>query len=424
MKLKSIICLGVSLLMAACSTTTDDPLPDPTPDTDPTPGVEEEKPDVPDEPDLTPMTEKEIINGNNAFAFNLFNAVLAETEPGENFCVAPFNVSTVLAMLANGADNETLDELCEALGVGKGDIETLNALYKSLIIKLPSVDERTTFRIANSVWASPMMPLYSSYIESVRDVFNADVFENINLRSPDGLTQINQWINSATDGKITKLYDVSSDPGMDAALISANLFKGTWSKQFDSDATYDDYFRSWDGEVTKVPTMHRTGDYSLSYTDNFYAGRLSYGNGSFRMTIIKVHPEDHFTKKDWDELEENGYVDKTKTEFSLPLFKNSTKKDITQTLKNMGMERAFAEKGNILTDYSRLSPESAWVDRVSHSVVIEVNEKGTEAAAVTGSDIVSSGPSDDFKVNRPFIYIIDEASTGTILFIGKINKII
>lgn len=77
-----------------------------------------------------------------------------------------------------------------------------------------------------------------------------------------------------------------------------------------------------------------------------------------------------------------------------------------------------------MTDYSRLSPVASWVDRVSHTVVIEVNEKGTEAAAVTGSDIVSSGPSDDFKVNRPFIYIIDEASTGTILFIGKINKII
>lgn len=77
-----------------------------------------------------------------------------------------------------------------------------------------------------------------------------------------------------------------------------------------------------------------------------------------------------------------------------------------------------------MTDYSRLSPVASWVDRVSHTVVIEVNEKGTEAAAVTGSDIVASGPSDDFKVNRPFIYIIDEASTGTILFIGKINKII
>ena len=75
--------------MAACSTTIDEPLPDPTPDPDPTPGVEEEKPEVPDEPDLTPMTEKEIINGNNAFAFNFFNAVLAEAEPGENFCVAP-----------------------------------------------------------------------------------------------------------------------------------------------------------------------------------------------------------------------------------------------------------------------------------------------------------------------------------------------
>lgn len=423
MKLKSIICIGVSLLMAACSTTIDEPLPDPNPDPDPNPGVEEEKPEVPDEPDLTPMTEKEIINGNNAFAFNFFNAVLAEAEPGENFCVAPFNVATVLAMLANGADNETLDELCVALGVGKGDIATLNALYKDLIVRLPSVDDRTTFRIANSVWASPQLPLYASYIESVRDVFKADVFENVNLRSPEGLSQINQWVDAATDGKIKKLYDPGSDPGMDAALISANLFKSTWSKQFDSDATYDDYFKSWDGEVTKVPTMHRTGDYSLSYTDNFYAGRLSYGNGSFRMTIIEVYPEDHFTKKDWDELEENGYVEKTKTEFSLPLFKNTTNKKITETLKNMGMERAFAERGNSLTDYSRFSPQPAWVDRVSHSVVIEVNEKGTEAAAVTGSDVSSSGPSDDFKVNRPFIYIIDEASTGTILFIGKINKI-
>ena len=423
MKLKSIICIGVSLLMAACSTTIDEPLPEPTPDPDPTPGVEEEKPEVPDEPDLTPMTEKEIINGNNAFAFNFFNAVLAEAEPGENFCVAPFNVATVLAMLANGADNETLDELCVALGVGKGDIATLNALYKDLIVRLPSVDDRTTFRIANSVWASPQLPLYASYIESVRDVFKADVFENVNLRSPEGLSQINQWVDAATDGKIKKLYDPGSDPGFDAALISANLFKSTWSKQFDSDATYDDYFKSWDGEVTKVPTMHRTGDYSLSSTDNFYAGRLSYGNGSFRMTIITVHPEDHFTKKDWDELEENGYVEKTKTEFSLPLFKNTTNKKITETLKNMGMERAFAERGNSLTDYSRFSPQPAWVDRVSHSVVIEVNEKGTEAAAVTGSDVSSSGPSDDFKVNRPFIYIIDEARTGTILFIGKINKI-
>ena len=390
MKLKSIICIGVSLLMAACSTTIDEPLPDPTPDPDPTPGVEEEKPEVPDEPDLTPMTEKEIINGNNAFAFNFFNAVLAEAEAG---------------------------------GVGKGDIATLNALYKDLIVRLPSVDDRTTFRIANSVWASPQLPLYASYIESVRDVFKADVFENVNLRSPEGLSQINQWVDAATDGKIKKLYDPGSDPGFDAALISANLFKSTWSKQFDSDATYDDYFKSWDGEVTKVPTMHRTGDYSLSSTDNFYAGRLSYGNGSFRMTIITVHPEDHFTKKDWDELEENGYVEKTKTEFSLPLFKNTTNKKITETLKNMGMERAFAERGNSLTDYSRFSPQPAWVDRVSHSVVIEVNEKGTEAAAVTGSDVSSSGPSDDFKVNRPFIYIIDEASTGTILFIGKINKI-
>lgn len=407
--------------MAACSTTIDEPLPDPDPD--PNPGVEEEKPEVPDEPDLTPMTEKEIINGNNAFAFNFFNAVLAEAEPGENFCVAPFNVATVLAMLANGADNETLDELCVALGVGKGDIATLNALYKDLIVRLPSVDDRTTFRIANSVWASPQLPLYASYIESVRDVFKADVFENVNLRSPEGLSQINQWVDAATDGKIKKLYDPGSDPGMDAALISANLFKSTWSKQFDSDATYDDYFKSWDGEVTKVPTMHRTGDYSLSSTDNFYAGRLSYGNGSFRMTIIEVYPEDHFTKKDWDELEENGYVEKTKTEFSLPLFKNTTNKKITETLKNMGMERAFAERGNSLTDYSKLSLEPAWVDRISHSVVIEVNEKGTEAAAVTGSDVSSSGPSDDFKVNRPFIYIIDEASTGTILFIGKINKI-
>lgn len=327
--------------MAACSTTIDEPLPDPTPDPDPTPGVEEEKPDEPeitDEPDLTPMTEKEIINGNNAFAFNLFNAVLSETEPGENFCVAPFNVATVLAMLANGADNETLDELCVALGVGKGDIATLNTLYKDLIVRLPSVDALTTFRIANSVWASPQMPLYGSYVESVRDVFKADVFEDANFHTEDGIDRINQWCSQATEGLIKNVFDVDKTQDTELAIISANYFKSTWTKEFDKGTTYDDTFIDWTGKHTNVPTMHRYGDFKESQTDKFRAARLSYGNGTFRMTLIPISNGNVFTKADWDELHNNVYIDKN-YEFSLPLFNNKTKKDLSSVLMSMGVKK-------------------------------------------------------------------------------------
>jgi serine protease inhibitor len=370
--------------------------------------------------------EVRVSRAANQFALTLFKR-LNEVQLGENVFVSPLSVSLSLGMTMNGADGTTLDEMRSTLGFGAEELSAINAGYRGLMSLEGGLDPSTTFDIANSMWYKQSLPVHQSFVDELKATFDAEVRASPFDQST--ITQVNDWVSANTNGKIpTILEEIHPEDVM--FLINAIYFKGSWRDQFDRAKTRDGSFQALDGSTQTVKMMHRDegeGKLRLGLTPAALIGELIYGNGAFVMTIVlPSHSDVNAFTATLDTTAWNALVaqtgGETKHPVSLPKLRLEYKRELKEDLQALGMRVPFERGG---ADFTRMSPmgKTMFIAFVQHKTFVDVNEEGTEAAAVTNTGIGLVSAPLCLCVDRPFIFSIRERFSGTILFIGKIVRI-
>ncbi len=371
--------------------------------------------------------EMQLIDADNLFGLKLFMAVSAAAGD-TNVFISPLSVSMALGMTLNGADGQTYDAMRETLELAGLTEDEINQSYQSLIALLTNLDPEVVFQIANSIWYRDTFPIRQSFVDVNRQYFSAEV-QGLDFDDPGAADIINAWVHEKTNGKIDEIVDKPIDWNTVMFLINAIYFKGDWTYQFDPNDTEDEDFTLLDGTTKQVPMMFMQ-DVSLPYFENedFQAVDLAYGDSLFSMTIILPHDGtdidsiiEGLNTNQWEEW--IGQFHHTSLEsFGMPKFKLEYEIKLNDVLKALGMEVAFDQN---LADFSRMYHNeqvgpNLFISKVKHKTFIEVNEEGTEAAAVTSVEMAYTSIGPYMIVNRPFIFAIRERFSGTILFIGKI----
>lgn len=376
------------------------------------------------EPKQLQMTEKSaaVIQQSNAFGIELFKLISEGDE--ENLMFSPLSASTALTMLLNGCNNETWTQINTMLGYDGMTQGEVNQACISLINQLLTVDPEVQLAIANAVFYRQSFDVKTPFLDTMQIAFDSEIAA-LDFSQPSALNTINGWASDNTNGKIPKVLDeISSNAVM--FLMNALYFKGTWTDEFDADLTQDDIFQLADGSTTNVQMMHSSIQSATYSANDFAAIELTYGQANFSMLImLPNNPLSEFiadfSEADWMEMttwfDQNQGI--SERDVALPKFKFSYEKQLKDQLMALGMVDAFSPE---LADLSGISDADIYVDFVKQNTFIEVNEEGTEAAAVTTVGIVETSMPDSFIINRPFAFVIRERTTNAILFIGKVEN--
>ncbi len=367
-------------------------------------------------------TEEQIVSSSSNFGFNLFKEI-SKTETGKNIIISPLSISTAFGMALNGAENLTFEQMRDVLGLINMSRTDINNSYKSLNDLLTSIDNNVEFTSANSIWYRNEFEVKTDFLNVNRDFFNAEVTE-ADFDSPATVNMINDWVKDATNNKIDKIID-NIDPDMVMYLINAIYFKGTWHYQFDETKTIDDYFKVSDNKNVPVKMMVQKNKFRYYSNTDLKAIELPYGNDSYEMIVLLPNGNtgindliENLTSESFSQIKSN-FTEQELT-LMLPKFKLEYESKLNDYLISLGMNEAFDPYN---ADFSGINEvDQIFISEVKHKTFIEVNEEGTEAAAVTsiGFELTSIGDDIVFRVDRPFLFFIYEKNTNTILFSGKI----
>ena len=413
------------LVTAGCKSDGDEPIPEPKPK--PTPGTT-----VDTTRHITPVVPVELkkaekVARDNAFTFDLFRAVRKHSTDANVF-ISPLSVSMALNMTLNGAVGATADEMRAALRESGYSTADINTYCQSLREALLKADPKTTIGIANAIWYRQGATVKAPFIEANRTSYDAEV-QALDFTSPTATATINGWCARKTNNKIKEIVK-RVDPTTFMYLINAVYFKGAWTTRFEKKNTRSADFHRADGSTQQVQMMRLRDTFHCASSDVCDYLEMDYGNHAFSMVIML--PKDGKTTQDamaaldgqtWAKAMESlaeAYVI-----VKLPRFKAECEYPMHEhILPDMGMKLPFNSE---LADLSGIADIGAFgrlfISSVIHKTFVQVDEEGTEAAAVTSIDIVGSNESSFFMVDRPFLFAIREKSTGVILFIGEIGEI-
>ncbi|MBI5010033.1 MAG: serpin family protein [Bacteroidia bacterium] len=372
------------------------------------------KDDLNPEQDLTPkeilLTAKapEVISGNNDFGIELFTRI-AKEENG-NLMISPLSAGTALTMLLNGCAGNTYDQIKGMLRYPSNmTMGEVNDAYKGLVSQLLEADPKVKLALANAVYYRKGFVVKTPFLGTMSNDFKAHI-EGLDFTLPSALQTINKWASDNTFGKIPKVLDeISPDAVM--FLMNALYFKGNWSYQFDKSLTADKPFYLTGGSSVNAGTMTGEVGAKIVSNDSYKAIELAYGRTNFSMIIVVPQANletflSTFNGSSWNNL--TNSID-------------GFEKMLNVELKSMGMNDAFED---YLANLSGISDSRLYVEFVKQNTFVEVNEEGTEAAAVTtiGIGLTSAGPQNPpaFIIDKPFIFAIRERTTNALLFAGQI----
>ncbi len=378
---------------------------------------------------LTPE-QVALIEGSNRFGLNLFGEVLSQEGENENVFISPLSVHLALSMAWNGAEGATREEMMQVLGYPDYDDETINEAIRKLIEDLLTVDTSVETGIANSVWYRDTYPVEQDFLDLNRKYFGAEI-SPLNFDNPGAKEIINDWVARQTNDRIKEIVD-RIDPDHIMFLINAIYFKGVWAREFVAENTRKRPFIHYDGSSQDVMTMETEGDFGYAGMDGYRVAELPYGRGNYSMLLFLPDEEvgvnemiSRIDEDTWKDLP-GSLANKQKLLLRLPKFTVEYESNLNVSLKNLGMKDAFAP---VMADFTRINKNrELFISRVRHKSFVEVNEEGTEAAAVTSVDIrlVSYDPDEPqvivFNVDRPFVFAIKEKFTNSLVFIGRIME--
>jgi len=371
--------------------------------------------------------EKQVESATNSFAANLFGQVATQGQ-GKNFFISPLSVSMALAMTLNGANGQTYSDMQKTLGLDGLTNDEINQSYQGLITMFSNLDANVKFNIANSIWYRNTFSVIDTFLTTDSVYFNAQV-RPLNFNDPNASNVINSWVSDKTNGKIPSIITPPIDPSIIMYLINALYFNGTWEYVFtDTSGSGVSTFQLANGgtESDSMMVVHDTLNY---YSDStFQAVELPYGSGDYSMVVLL--PSVISSSANASALSQNELgsiivgLKPQDVQLTMPKFKVEYFTSLRQVLTQMGMGIAFS--GN--ADFTRINRNGGiYISDVLHKTYIDVNEHGTEAAAVTvvifAGLVVGEGPHIGpyfVNLNHPFIFLIKENHDNTIMFMGTV----
>ncbi len=367
-----------------------------------------------------------LVSANTRFGIKLYGEVLKQNA-GKNVFISGSSVALALAMAYNGAEAETKQAMARALELQALSEGEVNQAFRDLNAALTSADPQVQLQIANSLWARKGITFKPDFIQRTKDFYGAEVAE-LSFDDPSAPEKINGWVKDKTKGRINKIIDQIS-PDAILFLINAIYFKGKWSAEFDKANTKEETFTPADGRQKKLPMMNQSGNYKYFEDKNFQAVSLPYGSKRIAMyvflpasgsSLAAFHKS--LTAENWESWMTK--FQQTPGDVALPRFKMEFEAELNDALKALGMGVAFAPSQ---ANFSRMvqMANNVYINKVKHKSFVEVNEEGTEAAAVTSTEMRTTSiqvPRQRFRmvVDRPFFFAIRDNQTGAMVFMGSI----
>lgn len=369
-------------------------------------------------------TEASILKSDQAFAFDFFAKVFNKED--DSFMVSPFSLSMALAMTWNGSANDTKLAMQNTLGFENWTDDEVNGYFKKLKDAFEKTDPSTKLSIANSIWTNQNVKILPNFIALNQTYYSATV-ESVDFGNPTAVSRINKWAADNTNGLIKSVIEETKQSDL-MYLLNALYFKGIWVSEFDVKNTSKMDFTADNGRQVKVDMMQQEASFNYVQDETMQLVELPYGNKAFSMMLL-LPKEDKSLVDITIALQQADYWSNLKRKLSskvvdlfLPKFKTEYSKKLNNVLIDMGMGIAFTPGK---ADFSRMSDRDAFISFVTQDTYIATDEVGTEAAAVTTVGVVeTSMPVENvvFKADRPYIYIIQEKSSGSILFMGAVKE--
>ncbi|MHB1457370.1 MAG: serpin family protein [Armatimonadota bacterium] len=366
---------------------------------------------------------------DNDFAFKLFSKLNDAEKFKRNVFVSPASISLALSMTLNGAGGKTAESMSKVLGFEGMKLEEINKGNANMMKSLENGDPRVEISIANSLWLKKDLTFKKDFLDRTCRTYQAEL-ETLDFTSPGAAKMVNRWVSKSTRGKISEIVDSSSlDNATAMLLINAIYFNGKWTKPFEPEATSDMPFHLADGSEKQLKMMSDREKYRYAENSDFQAVNLPYGDGRFSMCVFLPSKGSSLAEfcKSLDSANWSKWVSTMSEKegmIKLPRFKMEFDVSLKNTLSQMGMADAFSQSA----DFSGMSDTaSLLIDDVIHKTYLEVDEKGTEAAAVTSVEMAVTAAvvhDEPFSmiVDRPFFCAIVDNQSGLILFMGAITN--
>ncbi len=373
-----------------------------------------------------------IATKNNAFTIDFYRQVSNELDDDSNIFFSPTSIYMAFSILYEGAKQNTAKEIQQVFGFEPDAIMRHNDTAHA-ISSINRDDPHATLVMANALWLADWFEPYDSYIDIGRQTYLAGI-KTVSFtepeEEPEGVKQINEWASDNTNGKIPKVIgndDVNHLTAM--AITNAIYFKGMWLTQFDPENTKESDF--WTSESKNTAANFMVHDATFPYTKSHGAQVLKMPYDGGRLSMLVILPED---RHGIDALEESltqemieGWqqnMHSTDVLVEMPQFKMKTSYDLKKHLQNLGMIDVFSKKASDLSGIANVESENLYVSKATQVAFVDVNEEGTEAAAVTTPLVRyqdSSPPPPRFIADHPFIFIIQDDESGAILFMGRLS---
>jgi serpin B len=367
-----------------------------------------------------------IIEGNTEFAMRLYQRLMGQEG---NLFFSPYSISTALAMVYGGAGSQTAEQMQQALQFGP-NAPAFHQAYGQLIAGFNKQGQKGDYQlsVANALWMQADYRFRDAYLDLVGACYDAGLERLDFVAAADKATEtINAWVEDKTQGKITDLIAPGSlDARTRLVLTNAIYFKGNWAEQFDKKQTRQAPFYVSPDETVQAPLMHRKGDYRYAEREGLQVLQMPYKGDDLSMVVLlpersglgQLQPDlTAETLKEW-----TRGLRVQEVEVYLPKFTMTSKFELGKVLAAMGMPLAFTQAA----DFSGMTGnQDLFISQVVHKAYVDVNEEGTEAAAATGVQMRVTSmpmPAPVFRADRPFLFVIKDNVTGSILFIGRVVK--
>lgn len=368
----------------------------------------------------------DVLEGYGRFSLELLRRTRSE---GENITVSPLSVALALGMTANGAAEETLAEFETLFGLDRDELNALCARFMADYAQLGGSTEAT---LVNSLWADPELTLANGFVLRCQETYGAQLFQQ-DLQAPATVEAVNRWVSEATRGLIPSVVDRFSDEAV-LALINAIYLKNKFETPFETPTRdWEMDFTAQDGTVT-----HPKGMSNGTRNEQYISGGhgqgvvLPYDDG--RLGLLLMLPEEGVSLTDylagWEPDTVSSLLTsrrETLVSLTCPKFKTEWSGSLNDSLQAMGLSRAFDPQEADFSAMGSADENPLYIGDVIHKTAFEINEKGTEAAAVTAviMEPTAAMPPQDLiylRFDRPFVYGIVDLETGTPLFLGTMEK--
>ncbi len=361
------------------------------------------------------------VSANNDFAINLYKKTALNAT--ENMMVSPLSISLALGMTYNGAAGTTKTAMEQALSLNGLTAHEINSSFKLLSDYLQTVDPTVTMKIANSIWYRNDFSVLQNFLDTNTFYYNA-LINSVDFSDPNTKNIINKWVADNTNNKIKEIVS-NINPNDVMFLINAVYFLGNWTYEFDPSKTDPENFTLSNGSNKTVDMMEIQSNFLYANNNLLQIVELPYGYERYSMLLLKPMPN-HTTDDIINALSTSNFdkwVNSMKMTDDLivkiPKFKFEYEKKLNDVLSDLGMSEAFSSQA----DFTNINAAgNLFISRVKHKTFIDVNEKGTEAAAVTSIGITFTSMPYAFVANKPFLFIIREKESNALIFMGRVEE--